>query len=957
MKQTQSPTTKKEGADAVQQPNEAEKSRTDVSPPKQQTIKHSPKTTAPTAATHEEEIEDYVCLAISNQDTLNSMFDAIKDFVQEVNIKFTAEGMEIVNQDSTGVVVVLVQLLLPNIVRAGGLYEYKTAVSSVEVCLNVKLISTTLKSAVSQGDIVEIRILASEPNFVNIIERNVNTRKCIKTKVRVIKSDNEQTDDYVNKLRYDSCITMESVEFYDNIKKLSITESSTMRLWCDGNVLSFSSVGQFSNIMLNVELQKSEDAMRLANAAAAQKVKQERMKRAQLSSQSDTAQPSLSSSSFLPAADVVSNLTDAAQQQQQQPQIKKEPGDDNTQDRRIDESSTTTITAATTEQPRQEQTECEQQLKPFIEASVMTVDPMQSTSLEKRFSCIKRGSALYCRKTDGSEQQKQQQQEVTDEDYPLSFLMRIAKSKAVSKYISILGSSTFPIVTLSFDTEIGSLRFILASKEKNKEMRAVCATPKYVLDPLSVRVDEACKEKCNSIKRKRTRRVWSRKEAMTTNTSVTTSSSCVAAPRRSGGASKRAPAKKRTTTATNGGRGKTASRNKKTKEETKEERGQTTNNVVKTEPMDVTTDATTTVKTEPNEGGVDQPAPMNVPKQPRGRRGTSAASSSGVIRKRKSASDSLVKREPADEDDQAKEAPKKRRRYTKKRAVTADASDLADTLRTIPDGASSSVVVVKQEPMSEDEKTSESQHQKRHHRHHHTHRHRKNKCDSAESSEEEKDNDSAIVAAALTFVPVSEETTGGKRQRQSKQQQRQAMIAVKKGMPVTDFANSFVDDADCVAGNEAGTSSGTSGTPKTKMKKRSPKLPSNEENLRKLNLLLSGAISPRSSRGLEKNATTFTSSSSSSVVAIKDESDLSPTALFDAMSFSTTTTSNGGETCSDESFEDDEDEDEEKGQDDDSDDDEEIESYLNDMLGDDGDQHQQQHQQPTATEPPQEKAT
>lgn len=950
MKQTQSPTTKKEGTDATQQINEVGKSRADISSPKQQAVKHpSPKTTMSTTTTHEEEIEDYVCLAISNQDTLNSMFDAIKDFVQEVNIKFTAEGMEIVNQDSTGVVVVLVQLLLSNIVRAGGLYEYKTAVSSVEVCLNVKLISTTLKSAVSQGDIVEIRILASEPNFVNIIERNVNTRKCIKTKVRVIKSDNEQTDDYVNKLRYDSCITMESVEFYDNIKKLSITESSTMRLWCDGNVLSFSSVGQFSNIMLNVELQKSEDAMRLANAAAAQKVKQERMKRAQSLSQSDAAPPPPPSS--LSTADVPPSLSDAAQQQQ--PQIKKEPGDVSTQDTHTtDESSSTTTIVATTEQSRQEQTECEQQLKPFIEASVMTVDPMQSTSLEKRFSCIKRGSALYCRKTDGSEQQKQQQQEVTDEDYPLSFLMRIAKSKAVSKYISILGSSTFPIVTLSFDTEIGSLRFILASKEKNKEMRAVCATPKYVLDPLSVRVDEACKEKCNSIKRKRTRRVWSRKEAMTTNTSVTTSSSCVAAPRRSGGASKRAPAKKRTTTAANGGRKKTAPMNKKTNEETKEEGGQTTNNVVKTEPMDVTTDATTTVKTEPNERGVDHPVLMNVPKQPRGRRGTSAASSSsGVIRKRKSASDSLVKREPADEDDQAKEAPKKRRRYTKKRTVTADASDLADTLRTIADGASSSsAVVVKQEPMSEDEKTDESQHQKHHHRHHHTHRHRKNKCDSAESSEAEKDTDSAIVAAALTFVPVSEETAGEKRQRRSKQQQRQARIAVKEGRPVTDVANSFVDDTDCAEGNEAGTSTGT------KRKKRSPKLPSNEENLRKLNLLLSGAISPRSSRGLEKNATTFTSSSSSSVVAIKDESDLSPTALFDAMSFPTTITSNGGETCSDESFEDDEDD--EKDQDDDSDDDEEIESYLNDMLEDDGNQHQQQHQQqPTATEPPQEKAT
>jgi len=170
--------------------------------------------------------------------------------------------------------------------------------------------------------------------------------------------DNDQTDDYVNKLKYDSCITMESVEFYDNVKKLSITESSTMRLWCDWNVLSLSSSGQFSNIMLNVELQKAQDL--IAGTKSAE------------------VDPATSGA-------VSSQMASACEAKKDETESKSGP----------------------------------------MDASVMTVDPMNSSSLEKRFSCIKRGSALYCRKP----REDKTDAIVTDEDYPLSFVMRIAKSK------------------------------------------------------------------------------------------------------------------------------------------------------------------------------------------------------------------------------------------------------------------------------------------------------------------------------------------------------------------------------------------------------------------------------------------------------------------------------------------------------------------------------------------------
>ncbi|MDD5755574.1 MAG: hypothetical protein PHN45_12605 [Methylococcales bacterium] len=379
--------------------------------------------------------DDYVCLAMSHQDTLNSMFDAIKDFVQEVNIRFTKDDMEIIKADNTGVVMVSMKLSKKDIETAGGLYVYKTGVSCVEVCLNVKLLSNVFKSAVSQGDIVEIRVVASESNFVHIIERNVNTLKSIKSSVRVIKSDTVEDNDYVHKLVYSGCITMESVEFYDNIKKLCITESNTVRLFCDGDTLSMSAAGQFTNIMLDVHLHSASEALKMM----ADEVNTKRRMRKDRARQTSQIQ---SSSNDVP---------------------------------------------------------CD------VNMDVMTVDPMLSSSLEKRFACIRRGSALFC-KTNADAVVN------VDEDYPLSFLMRIAKSKSVSKTISMLINDEYPVITLSFDTEIGCLRFILGSKEKNIEMRQNVPLPKCVIDSLSKQVDEACKDKCNSIKRKRTRRVWSRKD-------------------------------------------------------------------------------------------------------------------------------------------------------------------------------------------------------------------------------------------------------------------------------------------------------------------------------------------------------------------------------------------------------------------------------------------------------------
>lgn len=383
---------------------------------------------------------EYVCLALSNQDTLNAMFDAIKDFVQEVNIKFTKNGMEMLNTDSTEIVHVFIELPLANIARSGGSYVYNTTTDCVEICLNVKLISTIFKTAISQGDIVEIRIYASELNCVHIIERNVNTRRSISSKVKVIKIDTHQSIDYVRAITYDSCISLESVELYDNIKKLCITESNVVRFWCNGEIVHLAAHGQFTTIKMNIHLDATH---------------------ARLASSSTTTNMATSQSGD-DASKPHSLVSDAAPQD-----------------------------------------------------TVFVTDPLRCSSLDLRYAEIRRGSALLCASDKTTPLRM-------DEQFPLNFVMRIAKAKSVSKIASILLSDSYPVITFSYDTDIGSLRFILSPVERDPAV--VFSEPDYVLDQISERIDTTCKDRCNAMKRKRTRRVWSRKDHSPTSTSATSSS-------------------------------------------------------------------------------------------------------------------------------------------------------------------------------------------------------------------------------------------------------------------------------------------------------------------------------------------------------------------------------------------------------------------------------------------------
>jgi len=389
--------------------------------------------------------DEYVCLALPHQDTLNYMFDAMNGFVHTVDLIFTAEGLSISKSDTAGMVHVKMFLSETSIRNAGGLYEYKTQCGTVDVCVNVELLSNVFKTAASQGDIVEIRIFADKPNEVQIIERNVNTGKAIKSEVKVIDTDGKSPDN-ASPSTYDSCITMESVEFYDNIKKLCITESKTVRFYCnssDNQVMSLSSFGLFANTVLTIQLLDSNEAL-------------EQLKILEASTPPSTKKPRRSSKQAAAAAPASADVNTVP-----------------------------------------------------IDSKIMTVDPMESSSLERRFSCVKRGSALFCK-------DPKIPAITVDEDFPLAFIMRIAKAKAVSKYISILTCADprclHQFITLSFDTEIGCVRFTLVSKVKNTETRSIVPTPVFVADSLSKRVNEACKEKCNAIKRKRTRRVWSHKE-------------------------------------------------------------------------------------------------------------------------------------------------------------------------------------------------------------------------------------------------------------------------------------------------------------------------------------------------------------------------------------------------------------------------------------------------------------
>ena len=442
----------------------------------------------------------YVCMAMCSQDTLNAMFEAIRDFVQEVTVTFTEDRVTVVNEDTTGGVVVCISMPADKIRASGGLYEYRCSEPRKRACVDVKRLSSVFKAPVRQGDIAELRLLESEPMLIHVIERNVNTGESKATSVRLIDPNPDADVGYVDSIAYETCVTMESVEFYDSVKKLCTTESTTVRVWCDGAAMAMSACGRFIPcITWTMQLRPAGEVAKELNDAA---VAAEALAASRSShGRSHSHAASSGAHRSTPAAAAAAGQDYSSSSASSSPSSSDAPSPQDVAASSGGGVGASAVATATQTPPRQE---------PWVTEGALTVDPSASSSLERRFGCVRPGTAIICRKPGMTGPD-------LDAFYPLSFVMRIAKAKAVSRCVALNLSDTVPVICFSYDTEIGSLRFVLASKDESKatdvDREVASVAPKYVPDALSERVDEACRAKCNMAKRKRTRRVWSRREA------------------------------------------------------------------------------------------------------------------------------------------------------------------------------------------------------------------------------------------------------------------------------------------------------------------------------------------------------------------------------------------------------------------------------------------------------------
>lgn len=194
--------------------------------------------------------DEYVSLTLSYQNTLHAMFDSMKNFVGDVNLKFAKYDVEISSLDPTGTVVVVLLVSCEGVYRSYGSYVYKTSAPRVEVCVDARLLSTILKSEVKQADTVEFKILTSEPGFMNVIERDTDTRKCTISRIKTKKAMVTPNLDYAKNFAIGSksCIILDSEEFHDIIEKLYGTGSDFLNIWCDKKTFTVSAEGHSVNM-------------------------------------------------------------------------------------------------------------------------------------------------------------------------------------------------------------------------------------------------------------------------------------------------------------------------------------------------------------------------------------------------------------------------------------------------------------------------------------------------------------------------------------------------------------------------------------------------------------------------------------------------------------------------------------------------------------------------------------
>lgn len=211
------------------------------------------------AVPHDEEPIDheYIEFRSYHSDKIKAMFESADVFVQEVKLRFTENGLYFISNDNIGIVLIALYLPSSFIRETGGKYIYNTKMPCVDIGLNLKYLADLLKRT-GQDDTIGFHVDVMDDENITIIEANAKTKKYSEHKLRQITVADTVDYEELNKVTYETSILMDSTMFNDNIKKLNIIKSETVRLWCDGERLIMMSKGAFAETKIQIVCKKSD---------------------------------------------------------------------------------------------------------------------------------------------------------------------------------------------------------------------------------------------------------------------------------------------------------------------------------------------------------------------------------------------------------------------------------------------------------------------------------------------------------------------------------------------------------------------------------------------------------------------------------------------------------------------------------------------------------------------------
>lgn len=182
-------------------------------------------------------MDNTVLIETNRGDVLSGFSEACRDFCREAILVFATDGVHLYGRDSAGVVLVQYVLSAED-VCASGQGKYKCNVECVEVGIDTKIVANCL-SSVACGDLVGISVdLDDEPDRLIIRCQNPisGKRSCYKVTIPVI-PDDPIARSPVEACGYNSELVMGSLLFHDMIRDLTKSDSSSVRVCCDGKRL------------------------------------------------------------------------------------------------------------------------------------------------------------------------------------------------------------------------------------------------------------------------------------------------------------------------------------------------------------------------------------------------------------------------------------------------------------------------------------------------------------------------------------------------------------------------------------------------------------------------------------------------------------------------------------------------------------------------------------------------